>query len=238
MPTHPDWSRWGIRYLDHLAITTADLPRTLAAYLALPGSRLERGPDHNSRQKVDFAFVRLGEGLRIELLSGGDDSPVKSHQAQGGPYHLCFAVQDLDQALGMALDEQARTIVAPTPDPAFDGRRIAFVMHPLHGLLELVESQPAQMAAHQPPASTDVQLITGENTERLQALMLECIPQLDPQQIPHAALDHTPGWNSLVHLQLMMAVEREFNIRIPTDDMQRVTDYSSLETLVKRLAPA
>ncbi len=236
MPTtHPDWSRWGIRYLDHLAITTPDLPRTLAAYLALPGSRLDRGPGHNPRQQVDFAFVRLGGCLRVELLSGDKNSPVAAHQARGGgPYHLCFAVENLDYALRTASEEQARVVVAPTPDPVFDGRRIAFVLHPLHGLLELVEDRPTQMAVDTPPVSVPPQVNT-DSAGRLRALMHDIFPQLSPEEIPKAALDRTPGWDSLAHLQLMMTVEREFGIEIPASDMPRVTDYTGLDALLRRL---
>ncbi len=233
--THPDWSRWGIRYLDHLAITTPDLPRTLAAYLALPGSRLDRGPGHNPRQQVDFAFVRLGENLRIELLNGEANSPVAAHQARGGgPYHLCFAVENLEHALRIANEEQARIVVVPTPDPVFDGRRIAFVLHPLHGLLELVEDRPAQMAMDAPHVSAHPP-VNIDSAERLQTLMHDIFPLLSPEEIPQAALDQTPGWDSLAHLQLMMAVEREFGIGIPTNDMLRVTDYAGLEALLWRL---
>lgn len=234
--SEPDWSRWGIRYLDHLALTTPDLSGTLAAYLALPGSRLERGPGHNDRQRVDYAFVRLGDGLRLELLSGGADSPVAAHLARGGgPYHLCFAVDDLERAVQAAEREGARILVTPTPDPAFDGRRIAFVLHPGHGLLELLDARPGDSRAG-PAAAPGAQYPPARSNERLAAVMAEVFPVLDPHEYADAALERTPGWDSLTHLQLMMAVERSFAIRIPTEEMQKVTDFETLQSLVKRLA--
>ena len=81
-----------IMYIDHLAVTTLDIGKTLADYLGMPGARLVRGPALNPLENVLYAFVQLSEGLVIEILGVREGSPVSRHVSQGGgPYHFCFA---------------------------------------------------------------------------------------------------------------------------------------------------
>lgn len=78
----------------------------------------------------------------IEILGPLDDgSPIIGHlERGGGPYHFCFAVHKIDQAVNEAVRAGASVIVAPVADVAFEGRQIAFILHPNHGLIELVQS--------------------------------------------------------------------------------------------------
>ena len=76
------FSALGIRYVDHVAVTTKDLMQTLADYLTLPGVRLINGPGQNIAQDVLFAFVDLGAGGIVEVLAPlSEQSPIYSHLA-------------------------------------------------------------------------------------------------------------------------------------------------------------
>jgi catechol 2,3-dioxygenase-like lactoylglutathione lyase family enzyme len=133
----------GILGVDHVAVTTRHFEQTVADYLSLPGTRIERGPGWNPTQRVDFAFVALGSGLTVEVLGLRPDveSPIEEHVRRGGgAYHLCYVVQDLDAALARVKEARGKVVVPPTPDVAFNGRRIAFFIHRAHGLVELVEA--------------------------------------------------------------------------------------------------
>lgn len=44
------FSALGVRYVDHVAVTTRDLMTTLADYLSLPGARLINGPGKMRRK--------------------------------------------------------------------------------------------------------------------------------------------------------------------------------------------
>lgn len=137
--------RLGIMGVDHVAVTTRRFEATLADYLSAPGARLERGPGWNPIQRVDFAFVSLPGGLTVEILGlkEGVASPIEQHVRRGGgAYHLCYRVEDLDAAMTEVKAARGMVVTPPTPDVAFDGRRIAFFMHRAHGLVELVEVAP------------------------------------------------------------------------------------------------
>jgi len=118
----------------------------LNEYLSLAGARLLKGPAVNQTQKVKYAFVGLSNGMVIEILSPEQDSPIAGRVKQGGgPYHFCYAVADLDAAVEVAQDHSSMLIAAPKADVAFDGRRVAFLFHAAHGVLELVEAYPKNL---------------------------------------------------------------------------------------------
>jgi catechol 2,3-dioxygenase-like lactoylglutathione lyase family enzyme len=136
-------SSCGVVYIDHIAVTTPDFDKTVAEYLSLPGSRLLKGPGNNPTQKVRYAFVLLDRGMVIEILGVGEDSPIERHVRQGGgPYHFCYAVEDIDRSVAQARMSGARIVADPAEDVAFDGRRVAFLFHDSLGLFELVEASP------------------------------------------------------------------------------------------------
>jgi catechol 2,3-dioxygenase-like lactoylglutathione lyase family enzyme len=149
----------GIRGVDHVAVTTRHFDQTIADYLSLPDARLARGPGWNPTQRVDYAFISLAGGLTVEVLGLKPDvtSPIEEHVRRGGgAYHLCYLVGDLDAAMARVREARGKIVVPPTPDVAFDGRRIAFFMHRAHGLVELVEATataPAGESDHMARAS-------------------------------------------------------------------------------------
>jgi catechol 2,3-dioxygenase-like lactoylglutathione lyase family enzyme len=139
-------ARLGVLSVDHVAVTTRRFEDTLADYLSAPGATLAKGPGWNPTQKVDYAFVAMRAGLTVEILGfkEGVDSPIESHVRRGGgAYHLCFVVADIDRALAEVKAARGLVVLKPTPDVAFNGRRIAFFMHRAHGLVELVETGEA-----------------------------------------------------------------------------------------------
>jgi acyl carrier protein len=67
-----------------------------------------------------------------------------------------------------------------------------------------------------------------ESLKRLIADLLGCAPE----EIPDDASSETlAGWDSLRHLEMMLALETEFGVRIPTETMfelsslERIEDY-------------
>ncbi|GAB6039344.1 VOC family protein [Endothiovibrio diazotrophicus] len=242
IPDDDLFTRLGIRYLDHVAVTTPALETTLAHYLALPDSRLLRGPAENPAQRVRYAFVTVA-GTTFELLSPLADSPIAHHLRRGGgAYHLCYAVDDLDGALNQALAGEARVIAAATPDPAFDGRRVAFLHHRAHGLFELVEAYPpggarptTAIAAEAHADSGEASPAADDTARRLIRILNRLFPTLAASEAEQAALDHTDGWDSASHLVLMMEIESEFDLDIPTERIAEATDYPKLIALIEKL---
>jgi methylmalonyl-CoA epimerase len=104
-------------------------------------------------QKVAASFVAIGEAqhVYVELLEPADEtSPVTKflRKRGGGLHHLCFEVEDIDEATKMLLEEDFKMVVAPVDCPKYDenlGRqcsgmtRIAFFMLTDYFLIELIE---------------------------------------------------------------------------------------------------
>jgi methylmalonyl-CoA/ethylmalonyl-CoA epimerase len=130
--------------INHVAMAVPDIEAFLDTNRVLYG-RFERGPlIENVEQRVREVFLRDGDTV-VELLEPlGEQSPLdgflKKHPA-GGLLHIALDVEDLDAALAEVEAAGGKTVVAPVPDVAFGGRRIAFVF--LGGqITELIEKAP------------------------------------------------------------------------------------------------
>jgi methylmalonyl-CoA/ethylmalonyl-CoA epimerase len=124
----------------HFGVACRDLDRESQAY-ALLGYLPEGDDFEDPVQGVRGRFL-TGGGPRMELLVSLPGRDVLEPWLAPGNriYHQAFTTSDLDashQALGRA---GARTVVAPVPAEAFQGRRICFVMLRTMSLVELVES--------------------------------------------------------------------------------------------------
>ena len=227
--------RCNILYVDHLAVTTLHIDQTLVDYLSMLGSRLIRGPAINPAQNVQYAFVQLANGLVVEILSPLEGSPVNRHVAQqgGGPYHFCFAVANIEASIGAAEKMGAKLIIAPVSDIAFDGRKIAFLFHELHGMFEFVEAYPATLEninkeVHIATEITSASPNTSTSNiikQQLNDILTKVFSITDASQISQSALNKTPGWDSLGHIRLMMAIETACGVSIPAARIPELTSF-------------
>ncbi len=51
------------------------------------------------------------------------------------------------------------------------------------------------------------------------------------------APDNTPQWDSLGHLRLVMAVEQEFDIAIPAEQVMDMVSFKIARLMIEELAP-
>jgi methylmalonyl-CoA/ethylmalonyl-CoA epimerase len=94
-------------------------------------------------QQVRVCFAHMQGGTVIELVEPlGEKSPVSGILAggRGGLYHLCYEVDDLDDAMKRMRGKGCLPLGKPVPAVAFDGRRIVFLMTPERDLIELLEA--------------------------------------------------------------------------------------------------
>lgn len=228
-------------HVDHVAVTTAHFEDAVRDYLAAPGARIVRGPGYNDAQHVRYAFVRLDIGLVVEVLGLPEDSggPIAGHVARGGgAYHLCYAVADIDASLAAAEAAGARIVSRPKPDPAHDGRPVAFLLDKTHGLIELVAAWPADFAVSDDarPARAEMR---GEDARAssfddgpLLAVFRSILKTLSDADIRSAELGCTPGWDSLAQLQLVMEVERQLDVRIPMKTIENLNSYREFAVFI------
>lgn len=237
------WRQIGVMYLDHVAVVTADFERTMDDYLHLPNSLLLRGPGINNTQKTHYAFVRLEGGTVIEILSPhGKESPIANIALKRqGVYHFCFAVQSIERAVNIAEKAGGKVIIEPVCDDAFNGARIAFLAHPNHGLFELVEISAEKDAAIEAPDEQQREKpirnshpAPDDIRQRLSCVMLKAFPALHPEDVEQAAMNQLEQWDSLGHIQLIMAVEREFGVSFSADELFEAKDFCGVLSLIEK----
>jgi len=132
--------------LHHIAYVCENVEAKARALAATCGCAPVGKIVEDAAQQVRILFLQTQSDVGIELLEPlGPASPILGRlRAGGGLFHLCFEVDDLDRHLEKICGEgNARLAKAPTPAPAFQGRRVAFVITAERDLIEFVESEKA-----------------------------------------------------------------------------------------------
>jgi methylmalonyl-CoA/ethylmalonyl-CoA epimerase len=113
--------------IDHLGIAVKGLEEAGRAWEAL-GFRVE-GVHEVETEKVRTAFLPIGES-QLELLEPTDPSSVIARflEKRSGFHHVCFVVDDLEQAL-VELKARGVPLLDEAPRVGAGGCRVAFV-HP------------------------------------------------------------------------------------------------------------
>ena len=126
--------------IHHIGYLVKKLERARLAFEAL-GYGMEQETIRDEFRKVDIVFLSK-DGYRVELVSPyAPDSVVAGLLARAGnaPYHVCYEVDDLDAAIERLRDARYVVSSEPAPAPACGGARVAFLVHPYLGMVELLE---------------------------------------------------------------------------------------------------
>lgn len=127
----------------HIGIACRDIDKTVQFYLQQGYAATPAVED--SLQHVRISFLEKDGAPRLELLEPIDDSsPVARTLAATGvsPYHICYEVQNLEEAIASLRQQRFLLVNGPVPACAMGNRRIAFLFQKNTGLVELVETQP------------------------------------------------------------------------------------------------
>lgn len=103
-----------------------------------PDSRMTR----DEIQKVFVSFISLN-GVNVELIEpAGSDSPVILSIKKGIKLvHICYEVDDIEEALKECRKHKFHCIARPQLASAFNNKKIAWVYSIHYGLVELLEKQ-------------------------------------------------------------------------------------------------
>lgn len=128
--------------LHHVGIVVDNIAEKAALYSSTIPIGYPTEIIHDEIQRVRVAFVNVGNGVAIEFIEpDSEDSPVTRALRRGiSLHHVCYEVQDLEQAVAQARAAGALIVCEPVPARAFQGRRIAFVYPPVGDLTEFVEA--------------------------------------------------------------------------------------------------
>jgi methylmalonyl-CoA/ethylmalonyl-CoA epimerase len=135
----------GFLSFQHLGVAVVSIEKALPVYEQLFGYKLVSGPFDDPIQKVTVCF--LGRGLTndiiIELIEPlNEESPIqKTLKKGGGAYHVCYEVDNLEDALSRMSEQGCIIVSQPVPAVAFGNRRIAWLYLPTRQLIELLEKK-------------------------------------------------------------------------------------------------
>ena len=126
--------------LNHIAIAVPDLAAACAQYRDVLGASVSEPqnlPDHG----VTVVFVELSN-TKIELLHPlGDKSPIAGfleRNAIGGIHHVCYEVDDINEAANILQDKGAKILGDGKPRIGAHGKPVIF-LHPKEFFGTLIE---------------------------------------------------------------------------------------------------
>jgi len=129
--------------LHHVGIVVEDIEKGIQRYKAMFGFVPVTEVVDDPVQKVSVVLLSGPDkgSVPLELIAPlTNDSPVsKILQGNMHLYHLCFLVNDIEEALKKFRSNGAIIISGPVPADLFKGKRIAFVYSPDKYVVELLE---------------------------------------------------------------------------------------------------
>jgi len=129
--------------LHHVGIVVDDIESGIQRYKALFGFNPVTEVVDDPIQKVSVVLLSgpEAESVPVELIAPlSDDSPVsKILKGKTRLYHLCFLVENIEEALRNFRSHGAIIISGPVSAELYEGKRIAFVYTPDKYVVELLE---------------------------------------------------------------------------------------------------
>lgn len=130
--------------LNHVAIAVPDLKAATAVYRDKLGAQVSDPvplPEHG----VTLVFIEL-PNTKLELLEPlGENSPIANFLARnpdGGVHHLCFEVDDIQDASARLKAQGVRVLGSGEPRTGAHGKPVLF-LHPKDFCATLVELEQA-----------------------------------------------------------------------------------------------
>jgi methylmalonyl-CoA/ethylmalonyl-CoA epimerase len=127
----------------HLGFVVSSISNSVQGFAGILQAEWDEQVFHDLNQRVRVTFLKSRQaGDPIwELIEPADEqSPVHSFAAKGGGlHHVCYVVDNLEQALANARSMGALITRQPMPAVAFGGRRIAWIYTRNRLLIEYLE---------------------------------------------------------------------------------------------------
>jgi methylmalonyl-CoA/ethylmalonyl-CoA epimerase len=127
----------------HVGFVVASITNSVHGFTSMLQAVWDEQIFHDPNQGVGVAFLKshhAGNPLWELVEPAGEESPVRSFAAKGGGlHHVCYVVDNLDQALADARSLGALVTRQPMPAVAFGGRRIAWIYTKNRLLIEYLE---------------------------------------------------------------------------------------------------
>jgi len=142
MPDPASALGFGLR-LHHVGFVVSDIEKSVEGFQNSLGMSWDGAIYADPKQKVKVTFLSSAPACaQIELVQpASPDSPVTGFlERGGGQHHLCYEVDNIEEALAAFRARKASVIQRPCPAVAFEGRRIAWFVTPERLVVELLET--------------------------------------------------------------------------------------------------
>ena len=128
----------------HIGIVVEDISSAASWYRDVCGYRPAGEIVRDPIQGVRVQLWQAEDGPCIELIEPDSEASRVSKflkERGGGLYHLCYEVDDLNEALQKLRRAGAFPVTKPEPAIAFEGRLVVFLITPQRMMVELVGPQ-------------------------------------------------------------------------------------------------
>ena len=125
--------------VEHIGYVTKDIEKTAETFKVF-GYQAEPIVNDDT-QKTRICFLRKAGEVNIELVEPYLDNATMQKMLKKGttPYHICYTVEDTQQAYDQLKDFGFTPLFSPVAAPAFDNRLICYFWKNDIGLVEVVE---------------------------------------------------------------------------------------------------
>ena len=133
-----------LKSVNHIGYAVRDIQKTAQFYIDAGWQFSEIFEEEVQHAKI--AFLTKEGFPKIELvapLKEGEQSPVDTYLQKIGccTYHVCYDVDDIEQAVEDLFDEGFKPLFEPVESVAMDGHTICYLYHLHVGLIELVSTK-------------------------------------------------------------------------------------------------
>ena len=135
--------------LHHVGFVVAKIESSVQGFMNSLGMSWDGAIFEDPIQRVKVTFLASAPSCaQIELIEpAATDSPVNRFLAKGGgQHHLCYEVDDIENAITVLKSRKASVVQRPCPAVAFEGRRIAWLITREKLVIELLEKERQQSA--------------------------------------------------------------------------------------------
>ena len=128
--------------IDHIGYLTDSINATAREFEQLGYSKGFTVDDDT--QRTHICYMRKDGEVAVELVEPySDNKTMQKMLVKRGvsPYHLCYAVNDIEETYNHLISHDWTALFAPVAAPAFDGRKICYFWKSEIGFIEILSKQ-------------------------------------------------------------------------------------------------
>lgn len=126
--------------IHHVGYLVKNIQKAISKFQSL-GYEIQGRCTHDTYRLIDICFLQK-DSYYVELVSPFDSKSIVSNlmrQYKNSPYHICYSVENIEQACDELKKEGFVIMQQPAPAPAINDKRVVFLMSHVLGIIELVE---------------------------------------------------------------------------------------------------